>query len=645
MFLIQQKIKCDETKPNCINCEKSGCPCPGYQKQIRWSHTVVLRGSSTPQNSLQPDHRGLSSSGNIQAAQTQDILTQAYPENLLGISDNSQHKDIAPSDTCDLLQLTDFSLALHATDVDISASHGSDQLEASHPSNSTRGLIPMHHTSIIQGPVDLSTTLIEYWLKHICPVRSTFDSEVNNNRSIARDSWTISEPVFYTMQAMSATCLSKTMSLGESLQSLTQRATLAISQAIFRAKILRVAPVTADLLFAVLAMGTSSHWVMSGFANDFWLESAHELLSIWSNDISKEDALLHAYFRQALSYWEMLLTALGPSPNLSKINMRRQKYSNILHQAMPLDYNSTDAISEGQLMINSTVKPLGTLPNSWCGISNEVIETFGLVMALCRTACDFTQDAGASTLQATSKALCDIAVAQELEKELLGMDFEMTVLLEEVQGFYVDTQDRNTPVSHLLQTAEAYRKAGLLQLYLTFDELPVDSSGSCQTGRTGAGDSVHQESRAKYLVELALQLVATLEKIPAESGSKFIHPMLYLSAAAGLRFNRLSDSYTSEMSDGHNNIPDSDWVDQSPQALHTSDSLAAFIPRTVLKVARGRRLVWSRLVMIRDALPYKSDSLLRVIKAIWSEYDRTQADAVAKHWLKILSQTKVEMPL
>ncbi|KAH7233011.1 taurine catabolism dioxygenase TauD, TfdA family-domain-containing protein [Fusarium tricinctum] len=153
------------------------------------------------------------------------------------------------------------------------------------------------------------------------------------------------------------------------------------------------------------------------------------------------------------------------------------------------------------------------------------------------------------TLDTSSRALCDLAVAHELENELLSMDFDTIVLLEEVQGFLVDTRDDNTPVSHLLQTAEAYRKAGLLQLYLIFDDLVVNTTGG-RPGSTGTDNSTDEESRAKCLVDLALQLTNTLEKIPVASGSKFIHPMLYLSAAVGLRFNKHSDFYGPGIAEG-----------------------------------------------------------------------------------------------
>ncbi|EKJ71627.1 hypothetical protein FPSE_08073 [Fusarium pseudograminearum CS3096] len=656
-----RRIKCDERRPSCENCVKLKFPCPGYQRQLRWAHKHQRTETLIPQETIsRPDDWTQDAPHIGQVTQVWECNTQAESTGLQNVLDALQDESISMGHDCDFAWLTEAPPTFQVTDLDLREEHIDEPLWNSfnileRPRVSQHGLTSMSNPSIVHRPVHLSTTLIEYWFQHICPVRSTFDSEVNNNRSLARNSWGTSEAVFYTMQAMSAACLVHTLPhLSEILPTLREQATLAIAQGISRVRSLRVAQVTADLVFAVLAMGTSSHWVTPN--SDYpWLESARELLSIWSVGISAADALLHAYFRQALAYWEMLLTVVGPGSKPSNLEKRRQKYHGRLRRAMLLEADDVDDISYGNPSMNSNLKPLGTLPNSWCGISNEVIETFGQVLALCRSACERNQDKAALTLDMTSKALCDIAVAHELEKELLSMDFDTMVLLEEVQGFYVDTLDNNTPVTHLLQTAEVYRKAGLLQLYLTFDDLVVNTSGGCDKA-TSIGGAADGEPRSKSLADLALQLVGALEGIPVESGSKFIHPMLYVSAAAGLRFDKYFDFHCPGMS-GEINSDQSylfaspmDWNSLEPtQAQYLpkiSDTVAMLIPQSILKIANARRLVWSRLSMIRHALPYKaSDSFLRLVKTIWLEYDKARSDTSTNQWFKILTHTGLEMPL
>ncbi|KAJ4109700.1 hypothetical protein NW768_012136 [Fusarium equiseti] len=653
-----RRIKCDEKRPSCENCIKFGCPCPGYQQKLRWQHkhqpaeTLIFHETISGLDDRLQDPPPIG-----QVVRPGECSTQAESTDIQNVLDALQDEPMSLDQSCDFTWLTEASSTLQTTDLDVGVDHLWDSFNmVERPGISQRDLISISAPSITQGPLHVSTILIEYWFRHICPVRSTFDSEVNNNRSLARNSWSTTEAVFYTMQVMSAVCLVDTMPhLSETLPALRQQATLAICQGIARVRNLRVARVTADLVFAVLAMGTSSHWVTPGNLDYPWLESARELLSIWSIGISAADALLHAYFHQALAYWEMLLTVVGPGlrpPNLEK---RRQKYQGRLRRAMLLEADDFDDRSYDNPSISPSLKPLGTLPNSWCGISNEVVEIFGQVLALCRSACKNHQDKATLTLETTSKALCDLAVAHELEKELLSMDFDTMVLLEEVQGFYVDTWDDNTPVSHLLQTAEIYRQAGLLQLYLKFDDLVVNTS-SGRNRSTGTSDAVDEEPRAKSLTDLALQLVAALENIPVESGSKFIHPMLYVSAAAGLRFENSFDFHCPRMSESVNIGPSDLFVSQTDRNLFdptqekylpkSSNTVVTFAPQSVLKVSNARRLVWSRLSMIQQALPYKaSDSFLRLVKNIWSEYDKAQSDTSTKHWFEILTQTGLEMPL
>ncbi|KAI1014566.1 hypothetical protein LB504_012195 [Fusarium proliferatum] len=645
----------------CENCAKFGCPCPGYTQKLRWSHKHQQDKTSMSEEATFGRNVQLQDPSPV--IQAEDFNIQAGSSDLQHVLDTLPDDPIILNDDCDYSWLSETAPNWQATDFDIVVGHVGESLqdpfnslERPEESNSRHELISTAHPSIIQAPVHISTTLIEYWFTYICPVRSTFDSEVNNNRSLARDSWATSEAVFYTMQVMSAVCLVDTMPhLRQTLPSLREQSTLAITQGISRVRNLGLGPVTADLVFAVLARVTSSHWITPGNLDYSWLETARQLLSMWTVGISAADALLHAYFCQALAYWEMLLALVGRGSNLSIIEKRRQKYQDKLRQAMLPEDGTFGTKPQPHLPIGSNLKPLGTLPNSWCGISNEVIEIFGQILALCRNACDYNQDQRTVSLEVASKILCDIAVARELEKELLSMDFDTIVLLEELQGFYVDTRDHNTPVSHLLETAEAYRKAGLLQLYLTFDDLSVNASGGQNVLAHSCDTAKDKTCREKCLIDLALQLVATLERIPAESGSKFIHPMLYVSAAAGLKFQKYPDQLTGTPEDVNTDPSDIftsqlewDLFDLTSAACvpGSSDTMTAFIPQSVLKVAEARRFVLSRLDTIRQALPYKaSDSFLRLVKTIWSEYDGAQLDTSAKHWFKISSQIGLDMPL
>lgn len=107
-------------------------------------------------------------------------------------------------------------------------------------------------------PIELSTTLVEYWFSHVCPMWSAFDSAINHNRKIPLDTWTTSEPVFYALQAMSAAVLADSMpQMNSIVPSLINQATTTIQQrmsALRRAPNIPAVNITIDLLFAVFAM-------------------------------------------------------------------------------------------------------------------------------------------------------------------------------------------------------------------------------------------------------------------------------------------------------------------------------------------------------------------------------------------------------
>lgn len=515
--------------------------------------------------------------------------------------------------------------------------------------------------------VDVPTMLVEYWFRRVCPMRSVFDSEVNYNRQIASSTWSSSSTVFLTMQAMSAACLVDEMPhLSETLLSLKTQASSAITKAIFIVQSLHAASVTADLVFAALSYGTSLHWTEPALREQPWLKSVRELLSLWKTQrLSSRDVFLHAYFCQALTYWEMLLSVTGGGAIPAEVEKKRQHYKGNLCRAMHLPETASEAATAQKAIYPDHSHSIyGTRPNSWCGVSSEVIHIFGQVMALCLGTYRRQNDAGPPSLMGSVDGLCDISVARDLQKELQSMDFVSLCSKEESEGFIVQTRDDRTPLSHLLLTAEAYRLASLLQLRLAFRHLeeapcrPDEASAQEREPRTRDEKSFTDTTCVHQLVTLAVQLVHTLEQIPVESGSKSSHSMLFLSAAAGLRFDRNSALEADMLSCGctgswTSNDISSIFTDTSPSAtfpwshlssssLSTSepDLPAQYANRVSDEVSRARGVVWTRLTGLRRALPQgTSDDTLQLVHALWSEYDRQESASSDVYWMDVMTRT------
>ncbi|KAM0437822.1 hypothetical protein ACHAPT_002187 [Fusarium lateritium] len=450
-------------------------------------------------------------------------------------------------------------LSYTTADLDFPGAQSSDAAEWNSPV-AFEGSESLHH--LTRTLIHTPTALVEHWFRYICPTRSTFDSETNYNRQLACKTWTTSAAVFYTLQAMSAAY--SMPHLGKDLRA---QAVAAVDQGMSHIQTAQTPRVTADLVFAVFKLGTS----LSGgpaTPEHSWSKLAHELLAAWGMQLSAADVLFHAYFCQALTYWEMVLAAIGGGSIPGRVDRKRSKHEASARKAMHLQ-GGLDASGSEPLPYRPGLNLLGTRPNSWCGVSNEVIDLFGQVLALCRTRVQGNHDT-------TTDALYDVSLAHEFQSELLAMDFDTLVLMDEVNGYFVETRDDKTPLSHLLQTAEAYRQAALLQLHLAFGNLPAGTT-----------------PRAEFLLGLVIRLLATLEQIPLDSGSRSIHPMLYLSAAAGLRrleLLRLADPY-----------------EHSPAPA---------------KISRARQLILTRL----ELHPHNtSSSVLQFVRSVWRQYDADQS--------------------
>lgn len=524
------------------------------------------------------------------------------------------------------------SVFLHGINTLVAENTASDSAAAN---SSPSIIVDATSPGILRTPTHLPTMLIEHWFGTICPMWSAFDSAVSYNRQLAWSSWTSSKAVFYTMQAMSAAYLSVTMPrFCETLSSLSSLAVAAINEEIRLVRRSQTPKVKYDLIYAVFTLGNSVHSTASTISENPWLEPARELLSLWTLDMSLSDVPIHSYFCQALTYWEMLLAARGRGSVPEKLAKKRQRYYANIQQAMGLaNYsNNNNTVAQDSALYGLEQAPLGTgtRPNSWSGVSSEVIDVFGQVLALCHNAHEHKKDQRQSQSQSidantATASLCDISLAHEIQRGLLDMDFESLILMDEVQGFPVQTEDENTPTAHLLQTAEAYRQAALLQLHLAFQDLPVTPQNTVD-GLTDAypGGSMYDmavqshQSRNEHILAMALNLVNIIERVPSQSGARSIHLMLYLSAATGLKV---------EASDGCH-------------GSHGVGGVDTVIPRSTLEVSRARQVILARLDGLRQTLPHRRvDSTIEFVKDIWKQYDTQESPACSVvYWLNIMAR-------
>jgi len=183
----------------------------------------------------------------------------------------------------------------------------------------------------------------------------------------------------------------------------------------------------------------------------------------------------------------------------------------------------------------------------------------------------------------------------------------------------------------LLDIAETYRQACFLQLCLTFDEISVDANAYPGLGlAVSKNDHLGGQipiTRVQGLIGLSLRLVEQLKKIPPESGSRCMQPVLYLCVACGLQIDSPPrfEHQTNECGPGQ--VPNID----------TTFTLSA------LRVAQARSFVKKRLGMLQQMLPPRyTGTALKLAEAIWAEYDCTRGGGSPLYWFDVMVRERLQ---
>jgi hypothetical protein len=166
-----------------------------------------------------------------------------------------------------------------------------------------------------------------------------------------------------------------------------------------------------------------------------------------------------------------------------------------------------------------------------------------------------------------------------------------------------------------------------------------------------------------------------LKRIPPESGSRCMQPLLYLCAASGLQLNpfpligsfpehgQASAGTTIEGDHGltHSGplelsgVTDGLGIDLEARKgfMQVSDASKASISKdlypdhaftvSTFKVAQARSFVKKRLGMLQQLLPPRyTGTALRLAEAIWAEYDCTSDGGSSLYWFDIMVREKLQ---
>ncbi|KAI0601005.1 fungal-specific transcription factor domain-containing protein [Biscogniauxia sp. FL1348] len=484
-------------------------------------------------------------------------------------------------------------------------------------------------TRIPPTPDDHASWLVEEWFRSVCSMWSGFDSASNMNRKLARDAWARSEAVMHSLQSMSAICLSTQMpQLRQSAVWYLRLAVAAIQRDIAASYELQSSESATDLLFALCCVGTASCWVDTRIIGARFLRDAKILLKRMnerSGSLSAEDRQKMYFFNNSLTYWNMLVAVVSDEPD--ELGIPRLKNLTTATQPLPA----------GQIT-----------PHPWTGISSTVQLLFMRTMRLCRQYRRFSkhhhhqsQSRAHPDIRSTHGYRAILEAAHRVEEELLG-------LVHHQVSTFSDTGDSMSPILHLIDVAEAYRLASLLQLYQTFPEL-----GARRLPR-------HSPARAALwsdcITPLSFRLIDILKGIPATSGTRCIQPLLYLSAGTGLRFDPDTLAYmqryhragmggsgantatTTTAAAGIHRPDDNDNDHEKPP-----------ISRQSVEVTHARRFILGRLSLLEHCLPPAPILVARdLVRKVWEAYDSERVEmgmmgeAEHVHWIDVMERSNLQ---
>ncbi|PYH82219.1 hypothetical protein BO82DRAFT_431774 [Aspergillus uvarum CBS 121591] len=633
-----RRIQCDETRPACNACVKQGRTCPGYQREFKWStkhevssarvrrRTAGSEGgdSITGVAGESPESTGSTMElENKQLEEAFDAVSELLASEGVGdCNDVGENGGIPTVGSLDgLAELYgriygDSYGWLMGLDEDVQAqaqaqvvSQGQEDYPEDAQADPPVSVLeedevdePAAFEALLQGDVlarendvpqpilsvptmtETTTFLIEYWFKNVCSMWSSFDSDRNLIRKLASHTWSHNAAVFHSLQTMSALHLSEqlphlhataTTSWTAAMQSIQQEL------ASFTQHKTSPPQFPTGLLLALAGIGTTTCWTDSQQLGIPLLQKMKTILAYYNQpgmlSASTTDRTYLEFFNDSCAYWDILCRVVTDEPDATTA-------TTTLIGPIP-----------GSSWITTTTT--FTSPHPWVGVSRHILDLFAHTILLCRRHSKRLRSPSHATLHSLQELIRDIHAARSLHQTLSSLTLQSSNLTE--------TGDAQTPLSHLVDVAEGYRLAALLHLYQTFPDLRDD-----HTRELGP-----EEISTWSLQTLALELLDLVKKIPLESGSRVIQPLLYLSIATGLR------------------APDSSSAEGplSPMAL---------------QVSQARRVVMQRVSVLEYSLPSKPIRVLKaLIQRIWEVGDREVEVGVVggmgKHWSEVMEEGRL----
>lgn len=658
------QLKCDETAPGCLQCKKRNVPCPGYEKTLKWSTKYEVFQPSQFHNStpkvgikaaatkvptatvtevtLTPDvERGFEALAAVLPAGTKTPVTpqkdashKSSPRSATAEpSAASQESSPEPSDgsppeldplpepyffedPIDPLLLDGFvdSIGMPEGDFSFDILEGFnidpgpadclgpdlEELQRSADEAAGTGLasprdrlsrsllldfyrLPSPSPSM-KSVDDVESVLIQHYFKDVCALFSSFDSVLNPFRTTIGRIFQDTPSIHYAIQSMSAAHLANTFpnmaSVGLDMQ---RKACDALQEEL---PLVQSGQVSCTKTFlSIMLLGLTTSWHEAGALGEEFLTTARSLIlpKLLSNSDGEEKQRETQFFEESLIYWEMLMgfvtkDAMTFAPSGLRARATTKK-------------------------VPAARKPDGKIvPHPWTGIAPAVQILFAEVGRLVRRERMLDMNSSVDVCRRQENLLN----AATLEEDLLAAEYPLVDELAELG-------DERTSKHDFVIIAEAYRCAGLLELYRIFPSILRKRLGTNEFTLIENVDlefpvprfeTPYEDTDTKlWINSLAMHILDALDSIPASSGTICIQPILFVTAASELRF-----------------VSSVDYFD-----VFANDA----------KVLQARELVIKRLQEYALRLPAKPlRKMIELIKEVW----RRQDNGENAFWIDVMDE-------
>ncbi|KAK7515577.1 fungal-specific transcription factor domain-containing protein [Phyllosticta citriasiana] len=642
-----KRLKCDETKPSCRNCVARHIDCPGYGKLLKWcdKYQSYLSGEQPGRRQAARQRSEPRASPNSKTtAKRKDGTTGSRGDSARvvecvapldasrGSREGSKRHQRQSNERPNVTQEVDPGPELQGRDVELDASPPIDpnllDIELDDPgiayvdpsemgsqipgttaegmddsrdveeipataqpenvldfNNPAENFLQTFYNRATDTPIsslaDPATELVTYYFSNVCPLYSAFDSALNPFRSAVGQIWDSSPSVYYAIQSMAAAQLAnfypEMIFTGLDMQRKAYRCLQDEMQ------LVTAGCQSSDrALLTLLLLGPSAAWHDSSDLGLSHLSAARALIyPRLIAPVPPGNNLLrrrNQFFEEALIYWEMLIGFVEPESTSSNIGPLGLASSF-------LNGNSDSPVAHARKL----------LPHPWTGIAPKVHTIFAEVGRLIRkerllpTSSSSSSSSSSFRTGRAKEAADNLAWATVLEGHLLSASLPTTDDL-------IDPGDVNTARADFVAVGQAYRCAGLLELYRVFPSLlrkrlgvAKQTAAAMPTTTTTTSTTTTPTNERAFLNSLALHILSTLSSLPHTSGTMSTQPILLVAAASELRYTPSSLDYW-------------DFDDAGGAAA----------------VRQARAFVVERLEVFKRRLPRRPlERMLELVKEVW----------------------------